>query len=255
MVGTAAAGARGGRAEAGGVDRRRHCLRCGSPRPRRPATARGARAQSTAAPTGAAAAAPGRPLSADPVRNLAQFRSHARAPAIAVLDLSACLVHHSIFKAENLLTSECHCAGSEPTTAEGLRALQAQVAATRIGVPELDALDSAVTTLEDFQVPMPHTLDLGITPCPAPPLTGLCLGVTEVSVLRPYDGPSWCIRTMRARGRRRKRAAIAVMCWAVQARCRELNAALRPSLADLESLCAEAEDLPGVVPEMEPLYM
>jgi hypothetical protein len=42
-------------------------------------------------------------------------------------------------------------AGSELTTVEGLRALQAQVAAAKIGVPEQDALEAAVQTLEDFQ--------------------------------------------------------------------------------------------------------
>ena len=45
----------------------------------------------------------------------------------------------------------CPCAGSELTTVEGLRALQAQAAASGIGVPEQEALEAAVQVLEDFQ--------------------------------------------------------------------------------------------------------
>lgn len=137
-------------------------------------------------------------------------------------------------------------AGSELTTAEGLRALQAQVAAAKIGVPEQDALEAAVQTLEDFQVP------------------SACSGTqTLFDPLLCGHHPVAAANAHELLKRKQGLAGMYTSCCdfnidsslhvTMQARCRELAAQPRPALEDLEALAARAEDLPGIVHEYEPL--
>lgn len=165
--------------------------------------------------------------------------------------------------------------------------LRAQALAVKIGVPELDALDAAVDTLEAFQARLAchhpckacawcRTLVHLLASCyPACQLqdgdiTGAqqCVRVYDVQAARELAcTPCWhclglpqgcsdnvCHPSRHADSRYSLSGShITMVCWCPQARCRELSASVRPALADLEALAADAEDLPGIVLEYEPL--